>query len=275
MSESKFEVIEEEENVVVAPEAVGIPVPESLLRPMYTKFKVLMGAGPTNYTQRVMEAMTKPLISQYSTEFNRLLEEIKDGLRYLFQTTNAVTFCATGSGNAGMDTVLSSLIEEGDVVLVAVIGAFGRRAVDMATRYGADVRVLEAKIGQALKYAQISAHVQAHKPKLLFVVHGESSTGVLQPLNDLGELCHRNNCLLVVDACSSFGAIEILVDEWQIDAAFALSQKNIGAAAGLAPVTISPRAMRIIQTRKTMPKVYYFDVTLLAAGWGCFEGKRV
>lgn len=119
------------------------------------------------------------------------MDEVKEGLKYLFQTKNPVTFCVSGSGNSGMETVLGNLIEAGDVILVAVIGSFGLRAVDMATRYGADVRVLEAKLGTTLKYDQIRAHLDTHKPKLLFVVHGDSSTGVLQPLHNLGDLCHR------------------------------------------------------------------------------------
>lgn len=119
------------------------------------------------------------------------MDEVKEGLKYLFQTRNPLTFCTTGSGNSGMETVLGNLIEVGDVVLVAITGTFGHRAVDMATRYGADVRKLETKLGTALKYDQIRAHIEAHKPKLLFVSHGDSSTGVLQSLENLGDLCQR------------------------------------------------------------------------------------
>lgn len=119
------------------------------------------------------------------------MDEVKEGLKYLFQTRNPVTFCVSGSGNSGMETVLGNLIEPGDVVLVAIIGTFGHRAVDMAKRYGADVRVVEAKLGTALKYDQIRAHLETHKPKLLFTCHGDSSTGVLQSLENLGDLCQR------------------------------------------------------------------------------------
>lgn len=170
----------------------GVPVPESLRRPILTRPKVLMGTGPTNFTQRVSEALSKPLMGLYAKETFQIMEEIKDGLQYLFQTKNALTYCTTGSGNSGMETVLSNLIDDGDVVLVAVIGAFGHRAVDMSTRYGADVRVLESKLGTSLTYEQIQAHVETHKPKILFVVHGDSSTGVLQKIDKLGELCRRS-----------------------------------------------------------------------------------
>lgn len=255
--------------------STGIAVPDSLRRPIFTKPKVLMGSGPTNYTQRVIEAMTKPITGLYSNEYFRIMEEIKDGVRYLVQTNNPVTCCVTGTGNAGLETVFSNLIEKGDKVLVVITGDTGRRAVELAQRYGAKVETLEAKPGANLKFEQISAHVEAHKPKLLFVVHGETSTGVLQPLNDIGDVCHRNNCLFVVDACSTFGAVEILADKWQIDALYAASHKAIGAPAGLSPVTLSQRAMTAVNARKTTPPVYFFDIKLIASKWGCFEGKRL
>lgn len=119
------------------------------------------------------------------------MDEIKDGVKYLFQTTNAITFCTSGSGSSAMETVLINLIEEGDEVLIGIIGAFGHRALDIASRCGANVHVLEAKLGTSLTYEQIRAHVETHKPKLLFLVHGDSSTGVLQKLDNIGDVCRR------------------------------------------------------------------------------------
>lgn len=188
------EIKSEKETIVVKPNVIpklGVPVPNSLRRPILTRPKVLMGSGPTNYSPRVLESLSKPLVGLYSAEILQIMDEIKEGIQYLFQTKNPVTFCTTGSGNAGMETVLSNLIEEGDIVLVAITGFFGHRAVDMAKRYGADVRTLEAKLGTALKYEQIQAHLQANKPKILFVVQGDSSTGVLQQISGLGALCRR------------------------------------------------------------------------------------
>lgn len=119
------------------------------------------------------------------------MDEIRDGLRYVFQTKNANTFCGTGSGNAGMEIVIGNLLEPNDVILVCVSGTFGWRAVEMAKRYGGDVRVLESKLGTSMKYDQIRAHVETNKPKILFVCHGDTSTGVLQNLEQLGDLCRR------------------------------------------------------------------------------------
>lgn len=127
----------------------------------------------------------------FSVDYWQMMDDVKEGLKYLFQTKNPVTFCTTGSGSSGLETVFNNLIEAGDVVLIAITGPFGHRAVDTATRYGADVRVLEAKLGTMLKYDKIRAHVETHKPKLLFIAHGESSTGVLQSLDNLGDLCRR------------------------------------------------------------------------------------
>lgn len=119
------------------------------------------------------------------------MDEVRDGLKFLFQTKNQVTFCASGSGDAGREVVLGNLIEPNDVVLVCVSGSFGSRAVEISKRYGAVVKALESKLGTTLTYEQIRAHVETHQPKILFVCHGDSSTGILQSLNNLGELCRR------------------------------------------------------------------------------------
>lgn len=119
------------------------------------------------------------------------MDEIRDGLKYLFQTRNEVTFCGTGSGSAGMEIVIGNLIEPNDVILVFVSGTFGWRAVEMAKRYGGDVRSVESKLGTTFKYEQIRAQIDIHKPKVLFICHGDSSTGVLQNLDKVGDLCQR------------------------------------------------------------------------------------
>lgn len=168
-----------------------IPVPNSLRRPILTRPKVLMGTGPTNYSARVINALSQPIMGLYAAETYQIMDEIKEGLRYLFQTKNPVTFCATGSGSGGMEAVLANLIEEDDVVLIAITGVFGHRAAEVSRRKGADVRTVEAKIGKTLEYEEIQAQIEAHRPKLLFIVHGDSSTGVLQNIKDLGDLCHR------------------------------------------------------------------------------------
>lgn len=203
------------------------------------------------------------------------MDEIKEGLRYIFQTKNSVTYCASCSGNGGIESVLFNLVEEGDVVLFGVAGDFGRRAVDIGKLLGADVRVLEAKLGTTLQYEQIRGHMELHRPKILYIVHGDSSCGVLQSFDGLGNLCRRYDCLLVVDAVSTAGAVELLVDEWKIDAAFTASQKVLGSPAGLAPITLNDRAMKKIYDRKTAVKSYYWDAILLSSKWGCQGETRM
>lgn len=119
------------------------------------------------------------------------MHEVREGLKYLFQTRNQYTFCGTGSGTAGMEIALSNLLEPNDVILVCVHGYFGWRAVEQSKRYNADVRIIESKLGATFKYEQIRAQVVLHKPKILYICHGDSSTGVLQNLDKLGDLCHR------------------------------------------------------------------------------------
>lgn len=131
------------------------------------------------------------------------MDEIRDGLKYVFQTRNPITFCGTGSGNAGMEICLGNLIETDDIVLVFVSGSFGWRAVEMAKRYGGDVRIVESKLGTSFKYEQIRAHVELHQPKIMFICHGDSSTGVLQTLDKIGELCHRYQYTAIQHICNN------------------------------------------------------------------------
>lgn len=203
------------------------------------------------------------------------MDEIKEGIQYIFQTKNPITYCASCSGNGGIESVLFNLVEEDDVVLFCVTGDFGRRAVHIGKFLGADARVLEANLGNVLQYEQIRGHMELHRPKILYLVHGESSCGVLQSLDGLGDLCRRYDCLLVVDAVSTAGAVELLVDEWKIDAAFTASQKVLGAPAGLAPITLNERAMKKIYDRKTPVKSYYWDAILLSSKWGCHGESRM
>ncbi|XP_037028970.1 serine--pyruvate aminotransferase, mitochondrial-like [Bradysia coprophila] len=262
-------------DTTAVPQTTSVPVPSCLLRPIATKPTFLMGTGPTNFSQRVSEALCKPLMGLYMDETHYIMDEIKEGLRYIFQTKNSVTYCSSCSGNGGIESVLFNLVEEGDVVLFGVTGDFGRRAVNIGRLLGADVRVLEATLGTVLKYEQIRGHVELYRPKILYLVHGESSCGVLQSLVGLGDLCRRYDCLLVIDAVSTAGAVEFLVDEWKIDAAFAASQKVLGAPAGLAPITLSERAMQKIHNRKTPVKSYYWDAVLLSSKWGCQGESRM
>jgi len=262
-------------NSVETPEVVlKYSIPETLRRPVLIRSRVLMSAGPATPAARVTEVLSKPIMGLHNAETYQIMDEIKEGLKYFFQTTSPITFCSSGSGSSAMETVLINLLEEGDEILIGVIGSFGQRAVDIATRCGAKVRVLESKLGTSLLYEQIRAHVETHKPKLLFLVHGDSSTGVLQTLHNIGDVCRRNDCIFIVDAVSTLGVVELCVDAWKIDAAFSASQKTLGAPAGLAPITFGPRAWSKVLGRKTKVKSYFFDAVLLSKCWGCTDEPR-
>lgn len=198
------------------------------------------------------------------------MDEIKEGLQYLFQTKNTLTLAISATGHGGMEATLCNLLEPNEVVLIAKNGIWGERAGNMAKRYGADVRYVETEAGKAFSLTEFETALIKHRPVVLFVTHGESSTGVMQPLEGLGELCHRHNCLLAVDTVAALGGTPLFTDKWEIDAVYTGSQKVIGAPPGFAPISLSPRAEKKVFNRKTPVTVYYWDLTQLGQYWACF-----
>lgn len=204
------------------------------------------------------------------------MDEIKEGIKYLFQTQNTATMCISGSGHAGMEAALCNLLEDGDVALVGVTGLWGNRAADIAQRYGADVRHVNGKYGHALSIEDVREALLKHKPQVLFLTQGDSSTGVLQNnIADIGEMCRRYNCLLVVDVVASLGSVEFLMDEWKVDVAYTGSQKVLCGPAGITPISFNQRALNKIKSRQSKIKSYYFDISLLGQYWGCFGPTRI
>ena len=231
--------------------------------------RVLLGPGPSNVHPRVMKAMLSPVVGHLDPDFLRVMEDIKKLLRIVFQTGNEITFPVSGTGSAGMETVLANLIEDGDDVVVAVNGAFGERIADAAGRLGAKVHRVEAEWGRIVEPVRVEAALKSvRQPKLLAVVHAETSTGVYQPVEELGALAHRYGALMVMDAVTSLGCVSVEIDRWQVDACYSCTQKGIGAPPGLAPVTFSERAMQAVRTRKQKCRSWYFDVALIERYWG-------
>lgn len=231
--------------------------------------RVLLGPGPSNVHPRVMKAMLSPVVGHLDPDFLRVMEDIKKLLRIVFQTGNEITFPVSGTGSAGMETVLANLIEDGDDVVVAVNGAFGERIADAAGRLGAKVHRAEAEWGRIVEPGRVEAALMAaRQPKLLAVVHAETSTGVYQPVEELGAVAHRYGALMVMDAVTSLGCVPVEIDRWQVDACYSCTQKGIGAPPGLAPVTFSERAMQAVRTRKQKCRSWYFDVALIERYWG-------
>ncbi|MBV8775520.1 MAG: alanine--glyoxylate aminotransferase family protein [Deltaproteobacteria bacterium] len=216
-----------------------------------------------------MKAMLSPVVGHLDPDFVRVMEDIKKLLRVVFQTSNEITFPVSGTGSAGMETALANLVEDGDEVIVGVNGAFGERLADAAGRLGAKVSRVEAEWGRIVELERIETALKnAHKPKLIAIVHAETSTGVYQPVQELGALAHRYGALMLMDAVTSLGCVPVEIDHWEIDVCYSCTQKGIGAPPGLAPITFSERAMQAVRERKQKSLSWYFDVSMIERYWG-------
>ncbi len=225
--------------------------------------RLLLGPGPSNPYPEATSAFTRPMLGHLDPEFLSLLDETMARLRQVFRTDHALTFPVSGTGSAGMEACFVNLLEPGDLAIVGVNGLFGERMCDVASRCGAEVVRVEAPWGRALDPEQLLAVQRAHPhARLLAVVHAETSTGVENDVAPLGAL-HDTDTLLVVDAVTSLGGIPVEVDGWRIDACYSATQKCLGVAPGLAPVTLSERARERVRSRGTPPQSWYLDLGLL------------
>lgn len=228
-----------------------------------------MGPGPSNVPPAVLQAMAKPVIGHLDPEFVRLMEEVKDQLRAVFQTGNPMTFPVSGTGSAGMEFCFVNLIEPGDEVVIGVNGVFGMRMVDLAARCGAQVKTVEAPWGCIIEPEAVAAALKslAH-PKLVAIVHAETSTGALTPVPELARLAHDAGALFVLDTVTSLGGCPVRIDEWEVDAVYSGTQKCLSCPPGLAPVSLGARAMEVATNRRSKVQSWYLDVNLLAGYWG-------
>jgi alanine-glyoxylate transaminase/serine-glyoxylate transaminase/serine-pyruvate transaminase len=231
--------------------------------------RILLGPGPSMADPRVLRAMNQPMIGYLDPAYLNIMNEVAQNLRDTLQTKNTATFPVQGTGFSGMDACFGTLIEPGDKVIIAVLGFFGTRMCEMAERYGADIVRLDQEWGKAFDPETIGAALKANPDaKFLAIVHAETSTGTLQPLQEIGALCREHGILLLVDAVTSAGGVELAVDDWGIDICYSGSQKCLGVPPGLAPVTISDRALGVVAERKTPPASYYLDLSLIKEYWG-------
>lgn len=245
------------------------PPPQSLMKPMDFPQKLLMGPGPSNCPPRVLNASALPLLGHLHPEFTQIMDEVKAGIQYAFQTKNQWTVCVSGTGHGAMEAACTNLLEPGETVLVCENGLWGQRFADMCTRNGAVVQKIVKPMGEVFTLQDVEAGLQQHKPVLVFVTHGESSGSTLQPLEGLGQLCHKYNSLLLVDSVAACGGVPLFVDDWEIDAIYTGAQKVLSAPPGASPLSFSERAKNKVLNRKTPIRSYYFDMTHLANYWGC------
>ena len=227
-----------------------------------------MGPGPLNIHPRVYQALTSPVLGHLDPVHLKILDQVGELLRKVFGTQNRITNATPGTGTSGMEACVANLLEPGDQVLVCVHGYFGDRIRQMAERQGADVTVIQGEWGKPTDPEQVEAALKDGAYKVITVVHAETSTGVLQPMDEIASLAKAHGAMIVLDTVTSLGGIEVKADEWGLDAAYSCSQKCIGCPSGLSPVTFSERAIEAVKRRKSPVRSWYLDISLLDKYWG-------
>ena len=227
-----------------------------------------MGPGPSDGAPSVLKAMAMPLVCHLDPVFVKMMEEIKAMLRAVFLTKNEMTFPVSGTGSAGMEFCFVNLLEPRDEAVIAVNGVFGNRMVDVAERCGAKVTKIEAPWGKIIEPGQVAAALKGKKPKVVALVHAETSSGVLTPVEEISRLAREAGALMVLDTVTSLGGCPVRVDDWGIDAIYSGTQKCLSCPPGLAPVSFSKKAMEAAAHRKHKVQSWYLDVNLLASYWG-------
>lgn len=227
----------------------------------------LMGPGPSDVHPRVLKAMATPLIGHLDPQFIEIMDGVKEMLRQLFKTENELTFAVSATGSAGMETCFVNLLERGDEALVCVNGVFGNRMCDNVERCGAKLVRVDAAWGKPIEPAQVKEALGRCSPKLVAIVHAETSTGVLQPLEEISTMVHDAGAMLLVDTVTSLGGIDVRIDDWGIDAVYSGTQKCISAPPGLSPVSFSERAVKVIEQRKTKVQSWYLDLRMVRKYW--------
>ncbi|HIG28509.1 MAG TPA: alanine--glyoxylate aminotransferase family protein, partial [Verrucomicrobiales bacterium] len=220
----------------------------------------------------VLKAISAPLVGHLDPEFIRIMEEAKAMLRKVFLTENEMTFPVSGTGSAGMECCFVNLVEPGDEVVVCINGVFGMRMAEVAERCGAVVIKVESEWGRIIETEQVAEALKGRNPKLVAVVHAETSTGAQTPIEEISRITHEAGALILLDAVTSLGGIPLRIDDWEIDAVYSGTQKCLSCPPGLAPVSFSKDAMKVITGRSSKVQSWYLDINLLAGYWG---GNRV
>jgi alanine-glyoxylate transaminase/serine-glyoxylate transaminase/serine-pyruvate transaminase len=229
--------------------------------------RLLCGPGPSNVSPSALAAMQHPMLGHLDPDLHDVLLEIVEMLRATYQAQGGLVLPLQATGTSGMESGLASLVEPGDVVIVANAGFFGERIVQIARRYGAEVIEIKAELGQHVPNERLLDALDKHPhARLLAVVHAETSTGVEHPLRDLGEAMNGHATLLLADCVTSLGGVEVDFDGWGIDYAYSCTQKCLGAPPGMSPIAVSERGLARIRCRE-IPVPYSFDLQLLEAYW--------
>jgi alanine-glyoxylate transaminase/serine-glyoxylate transaminase/serine-pyruvate transaminase len=227
--------------------------------------RLLLGPGPSNVHPRVYRAMMTPVIGYLDPQFIQLLDDTQRPLRSVFRTENEMTMPISGTGTAGMEAAIYNVVERGDAVIVCQNGFFGTRMADMSKRCGGEVTLVEADWGRIIEPDQVKAALKSvgRQVKVVMIVHAETSTGILQPLEEISRIVHEEGALLLVDAVTSIAGCELLIDDWGIDVCYAGTQKCLSAPPGMAPITFSQPAMDVVMNRKEPVLSWYLDISML------------
>jgi alanine-glyoxylate transaminase/serine-glyoxylate transaminase/serine-pyruvate transaminase len=230
--------------------------------------RILLGPGPSDVPPRVLRALSAPLVGHLDPEFIQMMNETQEMLRQVFRTKNTLTFPVSATGSAGMETCVVNLIEPGSRMVICVNGVFGQRMTDVAQRAGAAVSTIERPWGEVFDPGQIRETLRKVRPRVLGIVHAETSTGACQPMDELGAICRETDTFLLVDTVTSLGGMAVETDGWGADAVYSGTQKCLSCPPGLSPVTFSPRAVEAINRRKTKVQSWYLDMTMVQRYWG-------
>lgn len=229
---------------------------------------LLMGPGPSCVSPEVYSALSRKTLGHLDPYFLKIAEELKGMIRQIMNTKNDLTIPMSGTGSAGMEAAFVNLVEQGDRVLILLNGVFGMRMQDVAGRLGANVDVLEFPWGTPVDLEAVERKIRHESYKIVAVVHAETSTGVRNPVAEIGGLLRGSDTIYLVDAVTSLGGIEVKMDEWNIDALYSGTQKCLSCPPGLAPLSFSDKAMAKLSARKTKVPNWYLDLTLIANYWG-------
>ena len=239
-----------------------------VLPPIAMAPRVLLGPGPDMVHPRVTAAMTAPLLGHLDPDFLAIMDGTQQLLRYAFRTDNRLTLPISGTGSAGMEAAVASLVEPGDAVLVCVNGYFGGRIAEMARRHGGQVETIERPWGEVFTPDEVGDALRRRPARVVAIVQAETSTGALQPLPEIAQAVHEADAVLIVDAVTSLAGVPLEVDGWDLDVVYSGTQKCVGAPPGLAPLTIGRRGEERLAARRTSVDTWYLDLSILQRYWG-------
>ena len=241
---------------------------QSYLEDFQPSQRVLLGPGPSTVHPRVLQAMTLPVVGHLDPQFFRVMDDVCEVLRHIFHTSNFMTLPLSSTGTGAMEAACANVLEPGDTMVVCRNGFFGDRLADIAQRCGAETHIVDSPWGKPVDVQMLADELDKHgNVKAVGVVHAETSTGVLTPLEEIAELAHRHGALVVVDAVTSLGGHDVRMDDWDLDVCFSATQKCLGAPPGLAPISFGPRAMEVINTRSSTVQSFYFNLKDLESYW--------